>query len=88
MNLRDNANEKISSYEGASLTVQLNLSNKITIQKRVVYTVFEMLGDVGGLYDFFALGLTTIFGVFSDRLMLSSLIPKIFRYTIGSENSL
>ena len=35
----------------------VNLSNRVVIQKRSVYTMLMMFGDVGGVNDFFALGL-------------------------------
>ena len=47
------------------LSTHIMLSKKITIQKRIVYDLFSMLGDVGGLYDFLYISLFTIFHLFS-----------------------
>ena len=43
----------------APLTIQMNLSNKVFIQSRVVYDLFMMLGEVGGLRDFIVLFFST-----------------------------
>ena len=37
-----------------------------------------MFGDVGGLSDFFAVVLSALFTFFVDRMMLASLVQKIF----------
>ena len=49
----------------------MTLSAKVTKQKRVVYDVFMMFGEVGGLSDFLALVLGVIIGFFSERLLLA-----------------
>ena len=41
------------------------LSNKVKIQNRVAFDIFMMLGEVGGLYDFILLVITSLFSVFS-----------------------
>ena len=37
-----------------------------------------MFGDVGGLSDFLAVGLSALFTFFTDRMMLASLVQKVF----------
>ena len=37
-----------------------------------------MFGEVGGLYDFLVVGLSTVFGFFSERQLLASLASKLF----------
>ena len=54
------------------------LSDKVTIRKRRVYDALMMFGDVGGLRDFLAVGLSAVFTVFADRMMLASLVQKVF----------
>ena len=44
------------------------------MQKRVVYDVFMMFGDVGGLNDFLVLVLASFFGLASERFLLASLV--------------
>ena len=52
----------------------LTLSSKVTIQKRVVYDIFMMFGDVGGLYDFIIISFTSLFGFWSEHFMRASLV--------------
>ena len=59
-------------------TIVVNISNKVHIQKRFVYNILMMFGDVGGLNDFLALIFATIFGYFSENLMLARMIEKLF----------
>ena len=49
------------------------------MQKRVVYDLFMMFGDVGGLNDFLALVLASLFGLASERLLMASLVQKLFK---------
>ena len=49
----------------APVIVGITLSNRVYIQSRVVYDVFMMLGEVGGLHDFILLGLATLISPFS-----------------------
>ena len=37
-----------------------------------------MFGEVGGLYDFLVLGLSTVLGFFSERHLMVSLAQKLF----------
>ena len=51
------------------------------MQKRRVFDVFMMLGEVGGLNDFAMLMLNSVLGFFSDRFLLASLVQKLFLRT-------
>ena len=42
------------------------LSDKVIIQKRVVFDIFMMFGEVGGLYDFLILVLSSFFHLISS----------------------
>ena len=79
LNFRENA--VTTDPKGLPLTIHLALSSNITIQKRVVYNIFQMFGDVGGANDFFMVILAKIFSFFSDRMMMVSVLPTLFRYT-------
>ena len=37
-----------------------------------------MFGDVGGLNDFLALGMTMVFSFFSNRYMLADFVSTVF----------
>ena len=74
-----------SMTKGAKTPFMLNisLSKKVTIQKRIVYDVFEMFGDVGGLNDFLILCFSATFGFFSEHFLIASLIQKLFHVSVG-----
>ena len=57
----------------------MSLSNEVTIQKRIVYDLFMLFGDIGGLNDFLVLILASVFGMFSEHLKTADLIARIFR---------
>ena len=54
------------------------ISNKVTILRRSVYTVWDMFGDVGGLYDFAFGVLSYPLTLLSGRLLLTTLVQKLF----------
>ena len=58
----------------SDFSINLSLSNRIFVQKRVVYDILMMFGDVGGLYDFLFLGLSSILGYISNNLLQCSLV--------------
>ena len=45
----------------------------------MVYDVFMMFGEVGGLRDFLILSLAPLFGLFSNQFMMASIVSKLFR---------
>lgn len=49
------------------------LSSKVVIEKRIVYDLFHLFGDVGGLFDFFVLLIGSIFSYSSQTLLQSAL---------------
>ena len=61
-----------------SYLVEFTLSDRIVVQQRVVYDIFMMFGEVGGLNDFLVLVLASIFGPFSEKFLQVSLIEKLF----------
>ena len=48
-----------------------------------MYDIFMMLGEVGGLNDFFVLISSTILGYFSEHLLTASVIEKSFRVKVS-----
>lgn len=48
------------------------------IQKRVVYDLLTMFGDLGGLYDFFTLFVVVIFGKIAEKMRLVDMIKSLF----------
>ena len=64
--------------------INIWLTAETKISKRTVYNIFMMFSDVGGLNDFLGLLLATIFGFFSERLMLASLVSSLFHGSVSS----
>ena len=61
------------------MTFQISLSGKVHIQGRVVYDIFMMLGEVGGLRDFIVLTSSSLMAVFSERFLLADLVQRLYR---------
>ena len=59
-------------------SVLLQISDKVIKQKRVVYDIFMMAGDVGGLNDFLIILLTAVFGTLSESFMQAKLVKTLF----------
>lgn len=57
----------------------ISLSKKVVYQKRTVYDIFMMFGDVGGLNDFLGVLLSSVFGLFSDSLLNGAMVKKMFQ---------
>ena len=64
----------------------VNIANRVVIQKRNVYTTLMMFGDVGGLSDFLALGLSSFFTAFEEPMMLAAMVEKLFFFTSKAKN--
>mmetsp|Transcript_47924 Transcript_47924/g.63427 ORF Transcript_47924/g.63427 Transcript_47924/m.63427 type:complete len:164 (+) Transcript_47924:349-840(+) len=62
----------------APLTITVSLSSKVVKQKRMVYDIFMLFGDVGGFYDFFVIALATIFGATSEKLRVADLVSQLY----------
>ena len=58
--------------------IYMSLSQKVTRQRRVVYDIFMMFGDVGGLNDFLVLILSGLFGFISNTFLEASLVKELF----------
>ena len=54
------------------------------IEKRIVYDLFMMLGDVGGLSDILTVVTATVVGFFNKPLMLASLTTKLYKAVTNS----
>ena len=57
---------------------QFCLSKEVYVQKRVVYDIFMMLGDVGGLLDFILIVFKPVLGYLSSSCLTVSLVSKLF----------
>ena len=86
LNFEDQLTEKYNFSNASHFGVKVSLSNRVQIQNRLVYDMFAMLGDVGGLYDFFCVTLAFFFGIFSERLFVVSLVKKLFKVSQAPPN--
>ena len=67
LNFDDRYEEQpISSYN-PHFHILFNLSKKVKYQKRIVYDIFVMLSDVGGLYGIIHTTLAVIIGFYSHN---------------------
>ena len=78
LNFREATLNLPQQYSPQVFTVTMSLAKKVIIQKRSVYNMMMLFGDVGGLYDFFVVAIAMIFGFVSERFMLASVLPKLF----------
>ena len=78
MNFDDLITEDLSLSQRKDLSLVFTISQKIVHQKRIVYDTFMMLGDVGGLNDFFLIIFTATVGLFSERFMYAKLVSTLF----------
>ena len=62
----------------------MSVSNLVSIQKRTVYDILTMFGDVGGLRDFLSIGFSTCLALVSERMMLASIIESLFHVSLGT----
>ena len=66
-------------------SIILTLSPKVIYQKRIVYDVFMMFGDVGGLNDFLAIICAPGLGLLSEGFMLASIVKSLFMQSLSSK---
>ena len=84
-----NYEENIQEFTFAStveLTVTLELSLKVQIQKRVVYDTMTALGDVGGLAELTFTFCSVIIGFFTQKFFMASQIKTLFMFATSTGN--
>ena len=97
LNFESNYQELPSIIATKSFRIEILLSNRIFVQKRVVYNLLMMFSDVGGLYDFLFIGLSSLIGYCTSYPVQANLnknlflvnssnasLPKMMRYTLIS----
>ena len=62
------------NYKSEHDHFMIYLDQRVTIQRRTVYGVFQMFGDLGGLNDFLILIAAPVFSFFSGQFKESSLV--------------
>ena len=84
-----NYEENIQEFTFAStveLTVTLELSLKVQIQKRVVYDTMTALGDVGGLAEIIFTFCSVTIGFFTQKFFMASQIKTLFMFATSTGN--
>ena len=67
LNFDDRYEEKPVPSTNPHFQVHFDLSKKVKYQKRIVYDIFVMLSDVGGLYGIIHYTLAVVIGFYSHR---------------------
>jgi len=57
----------------------LHLSNKISVEKRVVTSLVSLFGDLGGLYEFMATGVIFLIGRYQSSSFTVAQVKTLFR---------
>ena len=78
LNFGETLNESKGFQPGLPIQLEISLSRKVYIKRRVVYDIFMMLGEVGGLRDFIALACVALLGAFSERFLLVDVASNLF----------
>ena len=65
----------------------MQLSRKVTFQRRVVYSVLGMLGEVGGLTGLFITVISWAFGLFTPHFFLVSRVKALFRVSSADKGA-
>ena len=76
--LNFDANQNSIELSTQYSTILLSLSSKVVKQKRIVYDIFMLFGDIGGVKDFLFFNSSFVFGIFSKKLMEASLVTNLF----------
>ena len=58
---------------------QLDMSNAIKIEKRVVTDLISLFGDIGGLNDFLATFIIVLIGSVQTKLFTMDIVSTMFR---------
>lgn len=61
------------------LSIYIRLDNHVTNVSRTVYSVADMMGQVGGVYEILFLFGSLIVLLFADKLFFSSIMQKIYQ---------
>ena len=67
LNFDDRYEETTIPSHNPHFQIHLNLSKKVKYQRRIVYDIFVMLSDVGGLYGIIHTTLAVIIGYYSKN---------------------
>lgn len=63
------------------MTIVIQLSRKVFIQRREVYETLVMLADVGGLFDFVRLAISVTLGFFTPYYFLVSQVKALYHFS-------
>ena len=63
----------------AYFQAQFRLTNRVIEYERVIYSFFDMAGDVGGFGEFLHITFFILVGGFANRMFIASLIQDLFR---------
>ena len=71
----------------AYVQVQFKLTNRVIEYERVIYSFFEMAGDIGGFGQFLKVTFVLMFSGYANRMFLASVISDMFKVRLSTGNT-
>lgn len=82
----DGDTEEYVNTQESMLAVKMWLETTTSEQKRVAYDSMTLLGDIGGLYDFFVIVVTPCVGLLVGDRLTHYLLSKLFMINKTSDD--
>ena len=60
--------------------MRISLKDEVKVVKRKVYTILDMVGDIGGLYDGLIIITSFILTLYNTSAFDSALVANIFKF--------
>lgn len=74
-----NNREYTDNYEDAYVSVYFRIDNKYQIYERKIYSVLDLLGDVGGMLEAIRVLGFLIVGFISSKQFQAALLSKVYQ---------
>ena len=71
----------------AYFQAQFKLTNRVIEYERVIYSFFEMAGDIGGFGEFLNITFFLILSGYANRMFLTSVISDMFKVRLSTGNT-
>ena len=71
----------------AYFQIDFRLSNRVNHYERVIYSVFDMLGDIGGFGEAIYFGCLILVSFYANRMYFASVIRDIFKVRLDTHGA-
>ena len=71
----------------AYFQAQFKLTNRVIEYERVIYSFFEMAGDIGGFGEFLNISFILMLSGYANRMFLASVISDMFKVRLSTGNT-